>query len=279
MTSIPDPFFSSDNTRIYTSYDTQEPPPHPGDAWTRFVCISDTHSRTNYEVPYGDVLLHSGDLSSWGHLPQLKKTVKWTKTLPHPVKVLIAGNHDLCLDDDWSEDGPFSAAGECIPNANIIAAQELMRCDATRDAGIHYLEYESLRITLGGRSWEVYGSPLEQAAPRYALGAFQYVGAQDGDAIYAEIPPSTEILLTHTPGWGICDVSKRGNHAGCRSLKNRLESPELSKCRLHVFGHIHEAQGAAVHPVSADGELSQMVRVSVNAALHDYPATIVDLLN
>ena len=32
-------------------------PPKPGDDWTRFVCISDTHNRS-FPVPDGDVLLH-----------------------------------------------------------------------------------------------------------------------------------------------------------------------------------------------------------------------------
>ncbi|TCD70259.1 hypothetical protein EIP91_004160 [Steccherinum ochraceum] len=273
---------TTETARVYIEYDVLEPPPHPGDGWTRFVCISDTHSRT-YRVPHGDVLLHSGDLSSWGHLPQLKKTLKWIKELPHPIKVyafvlLIAGNHDLCLDDDWGENGPFASAGEGIPSKDIIAAQHLMRCEKTRQAGVYYLEYEPLEITVGSRVWKLYGSP---AAPRYALGAFQYDGtltSSDGSSIYAQIPTSTEILLTHTPAHGICDVTKRGKHAGCYALRSRLDSPELSNCRLHVFGHIHEAQGAEINPANATHDRDN-IRVSVNAAMHEYNPVIVDLMN
>lgn len=61
-------------------------PPHPGSGWTRFVCISDTHSR-QYRVPSGDVLLHGGDLSSWGHPSELATTIEWLKSLDHPVKM------------------------------------------------------------------------------------------------------------------------------------------------------------------------------------------------
>jgi hypothetical protein len=61
-------------------------PPHPGSDWTRFVCISDTHSHT-FRIPTGDVLLHAGDLSSWGSLSQLIITVEWLKSLDHPVKM------------------------------------------------------------------------------------------------------------------------------------------------------------------------------------------------
>lgn len=62
-------------------------PPHPGPEWTRFVCISDTHSRTHYILPPGDVLLHAGDLSSWGYPEQLKKTLDWVERLDYPMKM------------------------------------------------------------------------------------------------------------------------------------------------------------------------------------------------
>jgi len=91
----------------YANYCADEPPKHPGDEWTRFVCISDTHSQTRFVVPPGDVLIHAGDLSSWGMHMHLKKTVDWLMSLPHELKIIIAGNHDLSLDPAWitNEDG------------------------------------------------------------------------------------------------------------------------------------------------------------------------------
>ena len=99
------------SARVYDSYDIDNPPAHPGAAWTRFVCISDTHSRRT-PVPPGDVLLHGGDLSSWGRVQNLEKTITWLASLPHPYKMcvfrvcsslsnltisprIIAGNHDV----------------------------------------------------------------------------------------------------------------------------------------------------------------------------------------
>lgn len=60
-----------DTFRAYTDYDPLHPPEHPGQRWTRFVCISDTHSG-RFPVPPGDILLHAGDLSSWGQVHQLQ---------------------------------------------------------------------------------------------------------------------------------------------------------------------------------------------------------------
>ena len=64
----------------------EDVPPHPGQDWTRFVCISDTHSKT-FPLPDGDVLIHSGDLCSWGTVKQLKVTMDWLVSLPHPTKM------------------------------------------------------------------------------------------------------------------------------------------------------------------------------------------------
>ncbi|KAB0370911.1 hypothetical protein FD755_017320, partial [Muntiacus reevesi] len=50
-------------------YDTPKPAGH-----TRFVCISDTHSRTDgIQMPYGDILLHTGDFTELGLPSEVKK--------------------------------------------------------------------------------------------------------------------------------------------------------------------------------------------------------------
>lgn len=105
---------ATSSARVYLDYDQESIPPHPGSNWTRFVCISDTHSRV-FPIPAGDVLLHAGDLSSWGHPHQLNTTLLWLKSQNHPTKMflstelnlkrlptmltlaprIIAGNHDV----------------------------------------------------------------------------------------------------------------------------------------------------------------------------------------
>lgn len=68
----------------------------------RFVCISDTHGKTNIEIPNGDVLskitpqnpfkfervtesiiVHAGDLTVCGSMTQFNNTIEWLSTLPH----------------------------------------------------------------------------------------------------------------------------------------------------------------------------------------------------
>lgn len=83
---------SSDTAVVHTQYDMDNVPTVPGPGWTRFICISDTHSRT-FQIPPGDVLLHGGDLTQTGTFKQFESTVNWLKGLPHPKKMY--GNYCL----------------------------------------------------------------------------------------------------------------------------------------------------------------------------------------
>lgn len=78
----------TDTARVYTDYPTESPPEHPGSLWTRWVCISDTHSKT-FDVPPGDALIHAGDLMQWGAIDQLQVTIDWINSLPHPFKLSV----------------------------------------------------------------------------------------------------------------------------------------------------------------------------------------------
>ncbi|KAI0306752.1 Metallo-dependent phosphatase-like protein [Multifurca ochricompacta] len=245
---------------VVHDYNGNDVPPHPGQGWTRFVCVSDTHSQT-FPLPPGDVLIHAGDLSSWGSPKQLKVTVDWLLSLPHPTKIVIAGNHDLCLDEDLRGMRYFN-----VTKDDVVKARSMMKSRAAHAAGLHYLEHESMELKTGNKIWKVYGSP---AAPRYMPGSFQYENRAEAEMIYKRVPRDTEILLTHTPAYGILDLAKRGTRAGCQTLSATLN--ELKQCRMHVFGHIHEAHGTLI---DSNGK-----RVFVNAAMAGGygQAIIVDL--
>ncbi len=65
----------------------------------KFVCVSDTHGLCDrLVVPDGDVLLHAGDFSNVGEPEIVEEFNEWLGRLPHPIKVVIAGNHDLSFD-------------------------------------------------------------------------------------------------------------------------------------------------------------------------------------
>lgn len=179
----------------------------------RLVCLSDTHGH-RLSVPAGDILLHSGDLTARGSLGELEEVASWLGQLPHRHKVVIAGNHDFCLQQQADQ-------------AEAILARQ----------GLHYLRDRALELE-GLRLW---GSPWQ---PWFHDWAFNLARGPELAAIWKQIPEDTELLLTHGPPHGILDATWDGRKVGCEQLRERL--PQLAQLKLHLFGHIHEASGSLV---------------------------------
>ena len=71
---------------------------------TRLVCISDTHSHHDFPLPDGDILIHAGDLTRRGSGVELENVLSWLKLLTKfRWKIIIAGNHDVTLDQTFYE--------------------------------------------------------------------------------------------------------------------------------------------------------------------------------
>ncbi len=175
----------------------------------RIVCLSDTHgNHRRLAVPEGDLLLHAGDITRRGELDILEDFNRWLGELPHPQKLIIAGNHDFCFEREPE------AARAAITNAR-------------------YLQDDAVEIS-GLKFW---GAPWQ---PWFFNWAFNL---HRGDALAAKwalIPGNTDVLMTHGPPFEILDRTTRGYDVGCRDLLERLGQ---FKPKLHLFGHIHEAAG------------------------------------
>lgn len=175
----------------------------------RIVFLSDTHGlHDQVEVPEGDLLLHAGDLTGRGRLEELAAAADWLRSLPHRHKVLIAGNHDFCLEQQPQ------------------AARALLH-------GLTYLEDESCQC----EGLKIYGSPWQ---PWFHDWAFNLRRGEPLRRVWAGIPEDTEILMTHGPPEGILDRCLDGREVGCQQLLQRVQE---IRPRLHLFGHIHEAYG------------------------------------
>jgi len=159
-------------------------------------------------IPDGDVLIHAGDLTNRGILEEVKEFNKFLGTLPHPHKIVIAGNHDFCFESD-----------------RVTCEKILTHCI--------YLQDEE--GTLNGVKF--YGSPWQ---PWFYDWAFNLERGPDIRAKWDLIPEGIDVLVTHGPPFGIGDLTVRGDKAGCRDL---LEVVERIKPELHIFGHIHEGYG------------------------------------
>jgi Icc-related predicted phosphoesterase len=189
----------------------------------KIVLISDTHCQLdNVEIPEGDLLIHSGDLTYRGNVQEMTKELNLLGKRGKDFKkiIYICGNHD------W------------LGERNPTLTKEI--CEAE---GITYLDHTS--ATFEGMN--IFGSAY---TPEFFSWAFN---VQRGKALankWAQIPDNTDILVTHGPPMGILDPVQRFNHrtgeqeiehVGCMDLYNRIQ--ELEQLKLHVFGHLHDGYG------------------------------------
>lgn len=171
----------------------------------RVACLSDTHGlHAGLSMPEAELLIHAGDHCNHGTAGEVRQFGKWLASLPHPHRVIIAGNHDW----PWRKHRRYA---------------QLWVKSAT------YLQDSS--VTVGGL--KIWGSPWQ---PEFCHWAFNLPRGPQLAAVWAGIPEDVEVLVTHTPPLGILDAG-----LGCADLAARLE--HLPRLRLHVFGHVHHGYG------------------------------------
>lgn len=164
------------------------------------------HRELSQAVGSGDLIIHAGDITEYGTAEELEDFTDWFSGLPFKMKVFIAGNHDLVLEE-----------GTCLEYW-----RSKLPCDT------HYLENETL--TLSGL--KIWGSPC---SPYFMGMAFNKRRGEEIRQVWQKIPQDTDILVTHTPPFGVLDVG-----LGCKELSERLLR---LKPKIHVFGHIHRGYG------------------------------------
>lgn len=205
----------------------------------RVVCISDTHNHApgeGYTLPSGDILIHAGDLTNQGTHTELSKAMSWLSKADFPVKIIVAGNHDISLDLAYSL--RHETGWKVLPE-DLEACRKLVG----DSPDFIYLEHSAITIDLPEKdvSIRIFGSPYSPDRGKQNW-AFQYDG-NSAAALWDAVPENTDILITHTPPAGICDQSKHWQEGGCSDLSTALSRIRPS---LHVCGHCHEGRGAAL---------------------------------
>nr|POE88432.1 metallophosphoesterase domain-containing protein 1 [Quercus suber] len=242
---------------------------------TRILIISDTHCAGLFPgtregstpvppfchpLPSADLLIHCGDLTHTGALDEYHQTLDMLSCITAPVKLVIAGNHDLSLDRTFvfnhlERDHLTEEQGEF----KVKQARDLWVASDGRATmeGITFLDEGHHHVQLrNGAKINIYASPY---TPEFYDWGFPYERHQDrfnaaGDSlsdvtnisvrpVEASGKETIDIMITHGPPYRRLDQTSRGEFAGCpHTLRALMRSRPL----LHCFGHIHEGWGAEV---------------------------------
>lgn len=184
----------------------------------KFICTSDIHGyQDKVEIDKtADVIIYAGDFSSTIRNNEVESCLflEWFNDLPIKYKILIAGNHDLYFEELSKKGELKSWLKQFYPN-------------------IIYLEDESIIL----EGIKIYGTPW---CPSYFDWAYMKEDFELFD-IFKNIDIDTEVLITHTPAYGILDYTDSNCMAGSNTLRYRLT--QLPNLKYHICGHIHENAG------------------------------------
>lgn len=206
----------------------------------RFIAISDTHM-TQPELPDGDVLIHTGDLTYDGSVHEIREMTLWLrdqktkKNYKHVI--VIAGNHD------WLFQKESRLARQIMESRGLLYLEDSGLTLSGSDVFYGKISPGPGRIT-------VYGSPWQ---PEFMGWAFNLKRGEPLKKKWDLIPAGVDILMTHGPPHGILDgvgqfdedvypddASISVRHVGCEEL---LKALARVKPKVHVFGHVHASRG------------------------------------
>jgi len=193
--------------------------------------ISDTHgAHSNLDLPGGDFLFHSGDVTMGGSYNEALDFLKWfRKQTQYKHRVFTPGNHDFAFDTDWR---PYTLSGEHRHRCRAPLYDETVVKEMIPD-NVHYLNDSGVELD-GIKIW---GSPITPWFHDWAFNRRSEINDH-----WEKIPVDAQIILTHGPPYGMRDVAQNnGQHVGCPDLQRKLNY--VVQPQIHSFGHIHEEYG------------------------------------
>jgi predicted phosphodiesterase len=176
----------------------------------RIVFISDTHGKHGeLGTLRGDVLVHCGDFCNgfMNHGHSLAEIDEWFGDQLFDIILCVGGNHDFLAESRYKDGQPV------FRNATYLV-----------DAAYEW----------NGLSF--YGSPWLPDLDGWA----HFLSDHDRKRKWELIPDSTDILITHTPPFGLLDKPRSGRHIGCSFLRAVVDRV---RPRIHCFGHVHASSG------------------------------------
>lgn len=180
----------------------------------KICCIADIHENYDIDIPDCDLLLIAGDIFA---SPRIKNQLFWMNKFEVFISeiekrgiqwLMTPGNHDTMFEPDYYHLVPDRIKKKCLIDSELR---------------YYYTDNDCVP-----RDIHIYGSPWQK---RYFDWSFN-LDEPDLERKWSMIPNNTEILLLHSPPYGILDCD-----LGSPSLTKRIL--ELKNLKLCVYGHIH----------------------------------------
>lgn len=187
----------------------------------------------------GDLLIVAGDLTSRDMPLEHLDFIDWCKGQLYKKIIVVAGNHDN-----------FIQNLKCKYFARPVYKDH---CEYLCDSGTEFEIEEQIEddhwtgksITYKRkRKFKIWGSPWTKTfkGMNPKCKAFTVDADEELASKFSLIPNDVDILITHSPPYGILDKTMTNESVGSKSLAlkvGKMENPP----QLWVWGHIHEAYG------------------------------------
>jgi len=163
----------------------------------------------------------------------------WLSSQPPKYKILIAGNHDVLLDDAFLAKYRERRYGQTKTKEDLDWGSVIYL--KANSVTLEFPSHESINdksLTHKARKLVIFGSPWTL---QYIISAFQYRPDDENHwaARFASLDEIPDIVVTHGPPKHHLDA-RDFHRAGCSYLAEEIAR---IRPRLVVFGHIHASYG------------------------------------
>lgn len=181
--------------------------------------ITDTHNLQHHiidKMEEADLLLDAGDFTMHGTRSEVESFFKFLLHIEHRYDKIVfcAGNHDFYATDD---------------------PQGFREMVASLGSKFVYLEDEEYIYN----GIKIYGTPWTTTFSNWTF--MLDAGSIEMAEKRLAIPLDTQILISHSPPYGICDIgTSYALNLGCELLRQRVDTikPKFTLC-----GHLHAGYG------------------------------------
>lgn len=221
---------------------------------TSVLILADTHGRKDIGIKPDskfDLAIRCGDLAQQSKISEFRSTLDLLHKIPAPVKVVIARNHEITLEEETYRKHLLAAGVKPTDSVAIreygeIGEARRLLVAAAKEDGIIFLKEGTHTLHLpNGAGPNIYANPWTlRRKGEGSLGsseagwAYQY-DAPEKHARFESSRPA-DVFVTHGPPEGLLDYVDR-RRTGCPAL---FKAVCQGRPLLHCFGHIHSGWGA-----------------------------------